>query len=684
MFTMFMISKYVDSPETHCNVDCSPQLSKSDCASKNLENRGSSWKQSDGKCKCICNDNWTGENCDKCKSGYYEDVTWDYSNNCSKNVCNKCTTCRPEKGEYQIGDCVDGQDIICSTCPENTYVDPESNTCNLCTDCDTKDGNGVRSNRFKTKCLLNAGSVCEPNTCEQNQFNNEGNCQDCTVCKTGEKILQDCTGTYDRKCVTECPNGYFEDEDKICKKCQTCKSNEVEVVQCTKTNDRKCLECASGEYSHNNLCVLSPCENSQYFDLKCLELNSNETPEIIKEKCCKDCHECNNDTNKIYAKSCSVTENSVCSHECPSDDYFIESIKQSDGSTKDICIKCKSCKYNEAIIQECSNENGDITTQNTRDRICIPAGKIPYPYSVQFCPSCFPETTDNEIINSDYTRYKKCKTQRSCTEETKDLVCGIESAFTGNCVNNLCEVKDENYCSGEEGTVGLDICDKNANYPKVYEDDTPIETKDLLLDGSCSDIDSDYYYKKSDKSVVIGPIHDSFISPLKGSQIPSDIPQYKARANIKGMNWITPEKVNYGDGCFVYDSRGRYNNQKCNDPDNPCPDSYTCIDSLCRKQNPVNPKITEPVDYKCIFNPSEYSKLKTTWCSDLNGINCKECGSPNEEGGEPCICTEPDLCVDSQDMNGVSDMVDCGVDERNVPVSCYVDENNNPIKYKSI
>lgn len=647
LFTFFMVSFSTNNIHDQCNIDCS--------------DRGSSWKQQDGKCECICADNWTGENCEKCAPGYYQVNRFSYTNKRTETVCKKCETCDETKGIVETSLCENGRNSICMKCGDGKFA--SEGQCNTCTNCDEQP-----NKRFDKPCQLNADSVCVDNTCNEGEYFNSstGSCTACTTCIDTEKQLSECTFSYNRKCVETCPDGYFSENGK-CIKCQSCNSTQIETLQCTNYHDRVCLDCAYDEYPKNNTCHPNICNDFQYMDLECLEMNKDKDDSQIKDTCCKLCTICDTPTNNIYINSCSASEDSKCGHECPSDEYFIDEVTTRTGEKVNQCIKCSSCSYNEIAIQECSDDSNNKTTKNVKDRICIPTGKVPYPYSEQLCPSCFPETTNTSYF-SDFTQYNKCETSRVCTDASKSKVCAVSSAFTGNCVNGLCEVIDSQYCStsSDGGLVGSSICNENGNYPKIYEDGTEIPKSDLLLNGDCGSNKSTFYYNKSDPTQVIF-IPEDHNSPLNDHTIPSFEPS-PAVATFNGQTYTTPEGVSYGDGCFVYSSVGKYDNTPCSDT-NKCPDGYECNnDGYCKITNQKPVIITDPssIDYDCVFNPSEFSILQQQWCSsDPVDPKCI-----NDDNNDELMDVDSNL------------KILCGRDDNDVPVSCMINSDGTHLKYK--
>lgn len=648
LFIFFMISLSTDAKHDQCNIDCS--------------NRGSSWKQQDGQCNCVCSDNWSGKNCEKCSDGYYSTGTFNYNTSKNELVCKKCQVCNEANGEIESTLCQNGHNSVCAKCEDGKFA--QNKRCNTCTNCDEQP-----TKRFEKPCQLNTDSVCVDNTCNDGEyFNSVTDCTTCSTCSETEKQLSECTQSYDRKCVDTCPVGYFtSDDDDVakCIKCKTCSSQQIETLQCTNDHDRVCLDCAYDEYPKNNTCQHTICNNNEYVDLNCLELNKGKQDSELKDKCCKSCTVCNSSPNDIYIQGCSASKDSKCGFECPSDEYFIEEVTTRADEKVNQCILCSSCSSGAIIMQECSDESNNKTTKNVKDRVCIASGKVPYPYSEQLCPACFPETTNTSYLD-DFTQYNKCETSRVCTDASKSKVCSQRAVFTGNCVLGLCEVDGSQYCSTDTEGVGTEICNENGNFPKTYEDGTEIPSSDLLLNGNCGSNKSVVFYNKTDPTNII-LIPEDYNSPLNGSTIPSFDPS-QAQATFNDQTYTTLDNVSYGDGCFVYSSSGKYNNTPCSDT-NKCHTGYDCNDDgYCKKTDPKPLIITDPssIDYDCVFNPSEFSILQQQWCSN-----------------DP---VDPE-CVDDSKLASLADndgnlKILCGRDSNGSQVSCLVNSDGTKRKYK--
>lgn len=110
--------------------------------------------------KCVCQHNTTGDNCDKCKDGFYGNPTEGKEDDCKPCPCKFGSSC------IQIG-----KDVVCTDCPEGH----EGNLCEYCSDGYFGDLSGEE------------GTTCQKCNCSGNIHENAiGNCNsltgDCIKC----------------------------------------------------------------------------------------------------------------------------------------------------------------------------------------------------------------------------------------------------------------------------------------------------------------------------------------------------------------------------------------------------------------------------------------------------------------------------------------------------------------------
>ena len=231
------------------------------------------------ECKtCFNNSN----NCTSCydNSFLYNGQCFECTNNCKEEDSDscKCLSCY-DKYFFENYQCIKC-DKICKTC-NNSY------TCNSCF-------NGyVLENNYCIACNKNCKEcfASSPNDDEQN----------CLSCQNITKVL------YKNNCIDECPDEFYEDENKECKACSNlCKTYDKICNNCTscfdgyylKENSFECLKCNEhcetcdrGEEGNNEQC--SSCNiSSEYkylidaegFGRNCVKECPSKT--ILKENKC--------------------------------------------------------------------------------------------------------------------------------------------------------------------------------------------------------------------------------------------------------------------------------------------------------------------------------------------------------------------------------------------------------------
>ena len=117
-------------------------------------------------------------------------------------------------------------------------------------------------------------------------------CKDCTVCDfRTEVMIQDCTATSDRKCVTRCdPGNYYDIGLKTCKKCiPACSAGKKETSSCSAITPRTCVPVPP-----------SSCDEGHTWS------TSGNKP-------CEECTVCETQGgNKITDQKCTKTSNRTC------------------------------------------------------------------------------------------------------------------------------------------------------------------------------------------------------------------------------------------------------------------------------------------------------------------------------------------------------------------------------------
>ncbi|CDW89486.1 UNKNOWN [Stylonychia lemnae] len=223
----------------------------------------------------------------KCNNGFYQDT---------HNVCQPChKACASCNSKFitDCGSCNSGWYLewlgnTCQTsCLDGYYADGLTNQCLMCHySCETCSGNGPSNCLTCATGFLQNGAQCVK-ACDDNQFTINGTCMNCdSKCATCFGIQDNqcysCNensvtllGYYylDDTCYTQCPEGYYPDENK--KQCIKCNSKCASCI-----SETYCTSCIYGPYQLNNgECTYFTCLDTQYRSIRptlsCFECDSS-------------------------------------------------------------------------------------------------------------------------------------------------------------------------------------------------------------------------------------------------------------------------------------------------------------------------------------------------------------------------------------------------------------------------
>ncbi|XP_070468854.1 extracellular matrix organizing protein FRAS1 isoform X1 [Equus przewalskii] len=338
----------------------------------------------DGKCLSECAGGYYADATGKCK------VCHNSCASCSGPTASHCTACSHHRALRQghcVRDCGKGfyaDHGVCKACYSSclTCVGPEPSHCTQCKK--PEEGLQVKqvpgANLTSGECLsqcraqfyLENTGLCE--ACHQSCFGCSGKSRhNCTACRPSHALL-------DGRCLSQCPDGYFNQEDS-CTECHpTCR-------QCHGPSESDCISCHPYVTLVGGKCRTS-CREEQFFNLVGY---------------CADCHP-------------------LCQH-CAADLH----------NTGSICLRCQNARYlllGDHCVPDCPSgyyaERGACKKCHSSCRTCQGRG----PFSCSSCDTdlvlshlgtcsttCFPGhyLDDNHACQPCSTHCGSCDSQGSCT-----------------------------------------------------------------------------------------------------------------------------------------------------------------------------------------------------------------------------------------------------------------------------
>jgi len=238
-----------------------------------------------------------------CKVCTSEEYRTAYCNDTYAGECKQCTECQAY--QYETTACNGTQNRQCTNCnclPGN-YLTGKCNATAVCAPC----RGACAGNEYElVPCTILTNRVCSP--CQTNYYCNGLTQTPCTVCGE-ESWTANCNTTYEGEC----------------KNCSVCKSNEYETVACNWNQNRKCADCPCspgtylpGQCNASAVCIpcRGVCANNEYELVPC----TNVTNRVCSP--CSAHHYCNGVTqtpctvcgaNKLRVSACNSMQNSVCS-----------------------------------------------------------------------------------------------------------------------------------------------------------------------------------------------------------------------------------------------------------------------------------------------------------------------------------------------------------------------------------
>ena len=450
---------------------------------------------------------------DSCPSGYYGKQFECYPCEDKEN-CKSCDILNPEKCQ----ECSNGflfEDKCIEMCPEGYYPD-ESRKCIQCPGGCSSCKNSKYCYTCESGLFLDENDHTCKDNCQSGQVAKDGkcdNCEDknCIECSVYE--LSWCYKcyppfyNYNRKCVSECPDGtyasspYCFDCSYTCTKCtsysicQECRDGYVK-------QDDYCIdECYKGYVNIDGICTkcnLSHCNHCSDLNF-CLECNDkylNDNGKCVEtcgpgkyynetEKKCSNClpgcATCDN------GNSCSLCEKGLflykkkeCFTSCP-DGYF-----DYDGGyffqVTPTCVRCyeKTCKTCEWI-------NPDICTSCAEGQLLI-TYEDGSTKCLNTCPS-------NYIPNTETGTCEKCEFPcKECAENPNYCItCEnpyklIANTCVSNCPENTAEREGICYNCVDEHCLACDSYELSKC--NVCDDET------ILFNGECLKECPEHYYLK--------------------------------------------------------------------------------------------------------------------------------------------------------------------------------------------
>lgn len=203
--------------------------------------------------KCVCQDNTDGDNCQKCKDGYYGNPTSGTKDDCKPCPCAFGNTCVQLGLKVTCTDCPEGhQGDLCDECIDGFYGDP-SGSRGPKTRCRKCDCNG--------NIDTNAVSNCDPKTgdCLKCIYNSRNGPQkQCELCKVG--FYGEAT-TYPKPGCVACDcheNGTFVSFTTDTSQPLPC-NQEGQCICRVNVVGKKCDRCISEHWNINSKTGCEPC-----------------------------------------------------------------------------------------------------------------------------------------------------------------------------------------------------------------------------------------------------------------------------------------------------------------------------------------------------------------------------------------------------------------------------------------
>ncbi|KAL4435523.1 hypothetical protein ABPG74_020299 [Tetrahymena malaccensis] len=284
-----------------------------------------------------------------------------------------------------------------AACPSNFYSD-QQNKCQICsrlfsnclncssTQCNQCDNSSIYKylDLNKSECLQqcsigqfsdsqNQCQLCQNKDCATCSQSDSKLCIKCDPNNSNKKIFLDNQGN----CVTQCPSGYYPDNNRICQSCQKYGN------QCIECNSQYCQQCDTNYYVN----IDSTTNQSA-----CISGNNPNTCTLIN------CQVCNNNNScQVCQKGYFFQEVNKCVQVCIPG-YFQNFVK----STCDQCsqifgndcsecdqISCTKCSYAKQYIQGliCQEKCDDGFYTKPSEYICKPCNN-------SNCKTCDPSQPD--------------------------------------------------------------------------------------------------------------------------------------------------------------------------------------------------------------------------------------------------------------------------------------------------
>lgn len=565
-----------------------------------------------------------GECISDCQEGFFKNYT-----TCSPCKSNNCATCLSTGGcssckidpttklpkILYLGECID-------ICPTGTFL--QNNSCIPCSYNCLKCSSNTKCEVCKPPLELTIDGKCGYPLCGTGYTQRDGMCYACSdskcrVCDPIKlNICKECKpGFYllDSKCVSICPEGYFNSADNTC---ISCKGN---CGKCTNNSD--CQNCLSGFYKMNGECVTcdtnshviigDKCETCSvpYCD-KCKTGKSDQCevcrpdknlifvnntyncidqcPEgTFRNETTNSCQTCNSDCLLCTNSQCQICKdplvnlNGKCVTDCPSG-YTINPDPSTgakkcrkcrdehciicDGSKPEVCYKCddKYILYKEECQIKCPKgfvlDGTNCVACNDKCDVCDLVTYSVHNQYNNFTDKILPQTS-----NYDKTFCKKCDTNFKNQEGKckKECDIGYYEDMNGNCI----KCKDHNCLTCNPS----DVCRKCNN--------------------------STYLDKTTDKCVFICP-DGYFKNPVSNEC-------EKCKENCK--------LCKDSNTCYVCAEGYNFINNTCVKI---CPDGFTSVNGICQS-------CTHPDCLKCDLNHPDKCLKCNTNSFLINGICVPTC-----------------------------------------------------------
>ncbi|KAJ8285410.1 hypothetical protein GJAV_G00026500 [Gymnothorax javanicus] len=316
----------------------------------------------------------------ECEPGFYGDEESQECEACHRDcrTCSgpnfdDCDTCE-EGVTLSEGQCV----VLRKTCPENSFLNEETNQCEEChASCKTCSGAGrSKCDSCESRWFLTARQSCVTK-CPAGSFGNEalGRCEDClpgcVQCQNGTQCQRCLSGRKNQlylqagRCVHQCHRGF--PVDGACESCASpCASCEGSAAHC--------LSCVEPTVLLRHECLES-CPDAHFpMDGECQRCPSN-CADCNQQGLCRECdqyyflHEdgCLDDCPEGFYADVERKECVRCHSECA----------ECDGPDEDDCNSCRDAaavQYNGECLPKCpTNTYHDMDTMECRDcsRSCL-------------------------------------------------------------------------------------------------------------------------------------------------------------------------------------------------------------------------------------------------------------------------------------------------------------------------